>query len=194
MDKKWRQLRRLTGYAGFFNLHIYHLQHRLFNGGWSKPLVREVLERGHAVAVLPYDQKLDSVLLIEQFRPGALRRVGGPWQIECIAGMVEQGESDVQVARREAVEEAGIELGKIHALTTFYPSPAGNSETIGLYWAMADLSAAGGVFGLEQEGEDIRASVHRLDAALAMIDDGIIDNASAIILLLMFARLRGRHG
>jgi len=149
-----------------------------------------LLERGHAAAVLPYDPALDQVLLIEQFRPGALRNASGPWLIEFVAGIVEPGESDEDVVRREAVEEAGITLQTVTPMTTFYPSPGGCSETIALLWATADLAGAGGVYGLADEGEDIKASVYDFAAAMQMVDSGEINNAATIILMLWFDRIR----
>ncbi|MBL8499907.1 MAG: ADP-ribose diphosphatase, partial [Nitrosomonas sp.] len=34
-------------FEGFFRIEKYRLRHRLFNGGWSRPLSRELFERGH---------------------------------------------------------------------------------------------------------------------------------------------------
>ena len=190
MNREWEVLQREACFEGFFTLNRYRFKHELFNGGWNEPIEREVLERGHAAAVLPYDPALDKVLLIEQFRPGAIGNPAGPWLIEFIAGIVEPGESDEEVVRREAEEEAGIQLNDVAPLTTFYPSPGGSSETIALLWATADLSSAGGVYGLADEGEDIRASVHDFGAALRMVESGEINNAATIILMLWFEKVR----
>lgn len=190
MEKKWQVLDKEISFQGFFRLVKYKIRHELFAGGWNRPIEREILERGHAVAVLPYDPATDSTLLIEQFRAGAMHNKSGPWLIEFIAGMVEPGESEEEVVRREAREEAGIELQDLQYLTTYYPTPGGCSETIALYWAKTDLSAAGGNFGLHTEGEDIRAFVVGYTEALAMLDDGRLNNSLAIILLLWFQRIR----
>ncbi|RLA04640.1 MAG: ADP-ribose diphosphatase, partial [Gammaproteobacteria bacterium] len=60
-----------TVFQGYFHMDRYRLRHRKYDGDWSRPITREVLERGHAAAVLPYDPVTDRVLLIEQFRAGA---------------------------------------------------------------------------------------------------------------------------
>lgn len=190
MKKKWQVLEQEIGFQGFFRLVKYKIRHELFAGGWSAPVQREILERGHAAAVLPYDAKTDSTLLIEQFRAGAMGGENGPWLVEFIAGMVEEGETAEDVVRREAMEEAGITLQDIHYITTYYPTPGGCSETISLYWANADLSEAGGHFGLSTEGEDIRAFVLSFKEALGLVDSGKINNSLAIILLLWFQRIR----
>ncbi len=188
--KKWQILEKEIAFQGFFRMVTYKIKHELFAGGWSAPIERELLERGHAAAVLPYDANLDCILLIEQFRAGAMKDKNGPWLTEFIAGMVEEGESSEDVIRRESMEEAGITLQDVHYLTTYYPTPGGCSETIALYWAHADLSNAGGNYGLAGEGEDIRAFVVKYDEAMEMLDQGKINNSLAIILLLWFQRIR----
>ncbi len=188
MSLKWNVVEERTGFAGFFRLVVYRLKHELFTGGWSETLNREVLQRGCAAAVIPYDMSSDSTLLIEQFRAGAMHNERGPWLHECIAGIVDDGEAAEDVVRREAMEEAGLELNEVHYLTTYYPTPGGSSETIALYWAPCDLTNAGGYFGLASEGEDIRASVVPMDKAMAMLDTGEINNSVTMILLLWFYR------
>ncbi len=190
MNKKWEVLSKAIGFDGFFSVNCYRIRHQLFNGGWSKPLSREVLERGHAVAVIPYDPALDSTLLVEQFRSGAMANKNGPWLKEYIAGIVEPGESEEEVVRREAVEEAGLVLDQLNYISTYYPSPGGSSETIALYWAEVDLSRAGGVYGLDTEGEDILATVYPFTEVLAMLDDGTINNSLTMLLTLWFERHR----
>jgi ADP-ribose pyrophosphatase len=190
MNKKWRKLQEEIGFSGFFKLFKYRLQHERFDGGWSEPIEREILHRGHAAAVIPYDPATDSTLLIEQFRPGAILGDEPPWLLEFVAGMVEPGETDEAVVRRESLEEAGMELGDVHHLTTYYPSPGGSTETIAIYWAITDLSQAGGVFGLAEEGEDIRAFVVGFDEAMELVTSGKINNSLGIISMLRFASIR----
>lgn len=71
----------------------YRFKHRLFEGGWSKEIVREVFERGHAGAILPYDPQTDNVVLIEQIRFPAFESSETPWLLEIVAGMIEENES-----------------------------------------------------------------------------------------------------
>lgn len=189
---EWKILKREKSFSGFFNLFSYRIEHALFNGG-TGVIDREVLHRGHAAAVMPYDPATDSVLLIEQFRAGAMHTESNPWLLEFIAGMVEAGEHSSEVVRREAREEAGIELGDVKFINTYFPSPGGSAETIDLYWATADLSDAGGVFGLATEGEDIRSKVYTFDAAMKLLDDGVINNSVTMLLLLWFYRNRNLH-
>jgi ADP-ribose pyrophosphatase len=153
----------------------------------GKEIERELFVRHDAVCVLPYDPVRDEVVLIEQFRVGALGKTDNPWLIEMVAGLIDKDEQPEEVARREALEEAGLELGELWPVSTYFPSPGGSNEQVHLFIGRCDSSGAGGVFGLEEEGEDIRADVWTLDEALAGVRDGRIDNAASIIALLWLA-------
>ena len=107
-DKAFEVLDKTVCYDGFFRFERHRVRFRLFSGEWSQPIEREVLERGHAAAVLPYDPERDRVVLLEQFRAAAIDAPGGPWLIEIVAGIIEPGESAEAVIRREALEEAQI--------------------------------------------------------------------------------------
>ncbi len=87
-------------YQGYLKVRRYRLRHRLFDGSWSTEMTREVMERAHAVAVLPYDPTRDEVVLIEQFRMGIFDAGHDPWSIECVAGLIEADESLEDVAYR----------------------------------------------------------------------------------------------
>lgn len=106
----------------------YRLPHRLFNGDWSCPVVRELFERGHAAAVLPYDPVRDEVISVEQFRIGALAVRGGPWLLEIVAGMIEADETAEEVVKRESVEEVNCAITDIISLYDYLVSPGGTSE------------------------------------------------------------------
>lgn len=186
-------LARETVYQGYFRVDRYTLRHRLFRGGWSRPIQRELFERGHAAAVLPYDPKRDRVLLIEQFRIGPYAHGGSPWQIEIVAGILHEGESPAELARREALEEAGCVLSsELLPVAAYYMSPGAVSEHLTLFCALTDLADAGGIHGLEDEDEDIRVHVPSFDEAMAWLDAGRIQNSPAIIALQWLALHRSR--
>ena len=192
MKRDWELIGREVVFQGFFRLARYRLRHTLFHGGWSRALTREIFERGHAAAVMPYDAVRDRVALIEQFRPGALEAPGGPWLLEFVAGIIEEGETPEDVVRREAVEEAGCTIGALERICEYLVSPGGTTETTTLFAGAADLEGVGGVHGLDEENEDI--FVHVVDAgeAIAMADDGRVANAMGQIGLHWLARHRGR--
>ena len=170
-------------YEGHFELRKLTLQHRCFAGGWSQPLTRELFERGDAVGVLPYDPADDSVVLIEQFRPGAMRGTDSPWMLELVAGVVEPGETDEDVVHREAMEEAGCELSELVPIATFIPSAGACSEQVRLFCGRVRSAAIGGIHGLADEGEDILVhSVPRVEA-LRMVAEDRIPNGHTLIAL-----------
>ncbi|KLV11229.1 ADP-ribose diphosphatase [Photobacterium ganghwense] len=172
-----------TLYQGFFRMVKYRFRHRLFAGGWSAPMDREMFERGHAAALLPYDPATDSVVMVEQFRIGALAAECTPWQLEIVAGIIEPGESADEVVRREAVEEAGLEVGELHKITRYLSSSGGCSETLDIFVGLVDSTQAGGIHGLADEGEDIRVRVVSREEAYQWVESGKIENAASIIAL-----------
>ncbi|MCJ2378027.1 ADP-ribose diphosphatase [Vibrio sp. ZSDZ34] len=175
-------LSKETVFKGFFQMVKYRFEHRLFKGGWSRPVDREMLERGHAAALLPYDPQSDDVVLIEQIRVGALEHAQ-PWQIEIVAGIVDKEESVEQLVRREAMEEAGVEVGQIAPITSYYPSAGGCSEKIDVFVGSVDATTAAGIHGLSSENEDIRVMVVSREQAYQMVLDGKIENGASIIAL-----------
>lgn len=186
-DPRVEVLERTVAYDGYFTIIRYRLRHTLFAGGMSRELVRELFERGHAVAVLPYDPARGQVVLIEQFRIGALEVLSHPWLLEPVAGIIEPGESAEEVARREALEEAGLELLDLLPACEYFASPGGSTETCQVFIGKVDASRAGGVHGLADEGEDIRVHVMALDEALHAIDQRRIRVASTIVALQWLA-------
>lgn len=178
---------RETCYKGFYQLDRLHLRHELFGGGMGREINRELFVRHDAVCVLPYDAKRDEVVLIEQFRVGALGRTENPWLIELVAGLIDKDERPEEVAHREAEEEAGLTFSAMLPITKYFPSPGGSCEYVHLYLGHCDSEGAGGIHGLESEGEDIRVSVWALDDALQAIRDGRIANAATLIALQWLA-------
>src|SRR5690554_3133388 len=176
-------VRRKELYRDFFYVEKVFLRHKLFNGGWGKEIGRELFMRGEAVAVVLYDPKLDLIGLVEQFRVGALNEPNGPWCYEVVAGMVEAGESPEEVALRELVEEANVKPFSLEYICNYLSSPGGSDEKLHLYCGLCDLSNAGGIFGLPEEGEDIRVHTLAANDVFAELLDGAFNNAAAIICL-----------
>lgn len=176
-------LEREILYQGIFRLARYHVRYRLFNGGWSDPVKREVLERLSAAAVLPYDPVLDQVVLIEQFRPGAIADPKSPWLIEIVAGILDSDENTDIVAIREAKEEAGCIIEALYPMYEYFVSPGGSNEFLTVYCGKVNTSAIGGVHGLAEESEDIRAFVMPAEEAFDRLRGGYIKTAPAIVAL-----------
>jgi len=183
---------RELGYQGFFRLERVRLRHSLHRGGMSPVLVREIVEKGNVVAMLPYDPVTDTVVMIEQFRVGAIGAERGAWLLEIVAGLMEPGEAPEEVARREAMEEAGLAVRRIEPIAQFFATPSKSSELTHLYCGEVDASGAGGVHGLAHEGEDIRVIPMPAEQAFALLEVGRIDSAWPMIALMWLHSHRER--
>ncbi|WP_286236750.1 NUDIX domain-containing protein [Neptuniibacter halophilus] len=174
--------REETLYDGFFKMRKLYLRHKTFAGG-EISIQRELFWRDEAVCVLLYDAPRQRVVLVEQFRVGVYDSPEGPWMLELVAGIMEPGESSEEVARREAVEEAGAELGEVLHITRFAPSTGGTREYIDLLCASVDSEGVEGIHGLAEEGEDIKVHTLAVADAYKLVQSGKINNAPAIIAL-----------
>jgi len=174
---------REVPFQGMFRLAVYQLRYRLYSGEWSKTISRELLERKSAAGILLYDPVLDQVVLIEQFRPGAMANPTSPWLLEVVAGILDSDEGPEAVARRESMEEAGCEILDIYPICEYFVSPGGSNEYIWLFCGRIDASQAGGIHGLEDENENIRAFTVPVDEAFIMLQEGKIKTSPAIISL-----------
>ncbi len=183
MKKEFKINHTEIAYKGFFRLEKYQLQHTLYKGGWSAEITRELFMRGNCVAVLLYDSNRDEVVLIEQFRAGAILNPDKAWLIEIVAGAIEEGETAEEVACRESIEEAGCEIEELFLINEFYTTPGGASERISLFCGKVDASNVGGVHGLDDEHEDILVSAVKFDEAFQMLELGKIESGIPIIAL-----------
>jgi ADP-ribose pyrophosphatase len=182
---------RRTVYQGFFRIDHFRLRHRLYAGGWSPELSREIFLRHDAAAILLYDPQRDTLVFIEQFRLAAHLAGFPAWQLEIVAGIIDTDEPAAAVARREAQEEAGLSvIGEILPIHRFLPSPGGSTETVDLFCGRVDAGKAGGIHGLADESEDIKVVVKSADEAFAMLEAGVIQNAFTLIALHWFAAKR----
>jgi ADP-ribose diphosphatase len=180
-------IEKQAAFSGYFRIDRFRLRFPLYEGGMSREVSREVLERGQVAAVLLVDPDRDAVVLIEQFRPGPYAAGEPPWLIETVAGVIEDTEGAAEMATREAREEADCEITDLLPVMRFFTSPGASTESVTLFCGRVDSSNAGGVHGLDEEGEDIRVMVLSVDAALTLLADGKIVNAKTIIALQWLA-------
>lgn len=191
MPREFQILSQVSGYEGFLRLTKYQLRHTLFQGGWSEPLSRECIHKGASAAVLMYDPDADALVFVEQFRVGAVEEAS-PWLVELVAGYVESGERPEQVVRREAREEADCELKEVVPIMRYLVSPGNSDETLHLFCAHVEAPPAGGIYGLVEEGEDIRVEVVPAQEALAWLEQGLVLSAAPVIALQWFVHHRER--
>ena len=182
MSMKVRVLEESREYDGFFKIDKATLQYEKFDGEMSEEITRLNFNRGDSVAVLLYDEKKDSVILVKQFRYPAYVNHGPGWILEVVAGAMERGQDAVSVARAELVEEAGYQVGDLEFISRFYVSPGGTSERIHLYLGLAHRKVGSGG-GLISEHEDIQVVEIPLDEAMEMVETEEIRDAKTIIAL-----------
>lgn len=173
-------------YQGFMRLQRYHFNHACFASEDNVGVQREVLIRQPAVGVLLFDPVLEEFVLIEQIRIGALEDPVSPWLLEVVAGLVEEGELESEVAARESLEEAGCSVEKLIPIQSYWVSPGGTNESVSLYLGVVDATKALEIGGLDTEQEDIK--IHRVhtDSAKEMLQKGEINNAMTLICLQWF--------
>jgi ADP-ribose pyrophosphatase len=155
-------------------------------------VARDVYEIGAVAAIVAYDPERDLVVLHRQFR-FPVHLAGLPALIvELPAGLIEPGETPEQAARRETVEELGIEPTDIVPAFTWLPSPGSLGERAHLFAARVDAGAAPRTAGKRAEAEFTEPFAVSPDAVLAAIDEDRLSHGFTIIAMLWFARHRAR--
>lgn len=172
---------RESAYQGFIPVDVIHLRHRLFAGGWSDTMRRELAIRPAAVGVLLYDPMHESLVMVKQFRTGIIGAGQSPWMLEIVAGLADADEEPIEVVRREAREEANCEIIDAVPICEYFNSPGWCDERINLFCAVVDSTALQGIHGLDDEHEDILIVTVPLEHAVAMVESGEINNAMSII-------------
>jgi ADP-ribose pyrophosphatase len=187
MNKRFNLISEKNNHSGFLRLKTYRLQHECFAGGMCAEIQRERVEANHAVSVLLYDPEQETVVLIEQFRIGAMGYAENPWLLETVGGYCEEGEQPEDVARRETLEETGCELLNLEFIGKFFTTPGWTSERVSLYCGQVDSRNAQGIHGLDEEGEDIRVEVMTLEEAVVQLFQRA--NSTSIIISLQWLLL-----
>lgn len=178
---------RKKAYAGWMSLTIASI--RLADG---RIMRREVVEHGRAACVLAYDAERRTAMMVRQLRAPVYLASGETLVLEAIAGMLDGGDAP-ETARREALEEAGLQLGELEAVADAWPSPGILTERVCLFLApyrSADRVAAGG--GLAEEHEEIEVVEMPLSDLAQLADRGEITDMKTLA-LVQTLRVRRPH-
>ena len=186
-NEKAEVVRHEVAYQGYFKVGRYFLRHSLHGGGESDVISREVFERGHSAAILPYDPARDEVVLIRQFRAGSFVAGRHPFTWEAVAGIIEANETAEAMVRREAIEEAGLHVADTLHISSVMLTPGACSESCEIFLGRVDPTNAGGIHGLPSEQEDILVKVLPFSEAYAMVERNEVDNAVAMVALQWLA-------
>ena len=179
--------KRETAYRGFLRVDTLRLKHRMFAGGWTEEIDRELLVKEEAVGVMLFDPDSENLVMVRQFRVGMLEQPESPWPLELVAGLVDKAESLEEVALREIHEETSLVATGLVKICEYFNSPGASSEKVTLYCARVDSSIAGGIHGLDQEHEDIEVVVISEADAQEAVRTGTINNAMSVIALQWLA-------
>jgi len=156
------------------------------------PRTADVLRAGPAAAVLPFDPARDEIILLQQFRLPAHLANGKGTLVEIVAGHVEANEQPAETARRECVEEIGVEPSPLIELFSYFTTPGMSDEMITLFLGVVDASLVPRSAGLAVEHEQTMLTRVPIDAALAALEGGAIHNGPLIIALQWLALNRSR--
>ena len=169
--KGWSHLRGIT----FDFFREGRAPHRL---SW------EVFDRREAAGILLHNVERDTVTLVRQLRIPAHLMGDHPYLLEVPAGFIDEGETALQAALREAEEETGYRIKKATAAFAAYMSPGSVTEKLhGFYAEVTDADRVSDGGGLVEEKEDLEIVEMAFEKATAMIADGLIVDAKTIMLL-----------
>ena len=174
---------------------VYRLQCKLpiFDSSEMYEVERTIVQKRPFSIVLPYDPYLDQVVMIEQIRMASVfTKQDSPCIFELCAGYVDEGESPKDAAKREVLEETGLDAQQLEFVCEYWVSPGWSSERAHFYCAQVDSSSASGAFGLPSEGESTK--VHCMDALsfIDLVEAGQLDNGGALIGALWLSKHRER--
>jgi nudix-type nucleoside diphosphatase (YffH/AdpP family) len=162
---------------GWFD--IARVRIRLAEG---EEIEREIVVHPSGAAVLPYDPVRKVALIITEARPPVLLE-GEPRLIEAIAGALEDDSAE-DCARREALEEGGLDLEELEPVGRIWPTPSTSTERVHLFLAPYRRDARveeGG--GLPEEEEHVRVKEISLHVLWAMVEEGSLADGKTLILL-----------
>jgi nudix-type nucleoside diphosphatase (YffH/AdpP family) len=163
------------------------------HSGWAKFLVatvrladgrtfrREVEDHGAAACVLPYDSGRRTAVLVRQLRLPVYYMTREPHTLEAIAGIVDEADP-AETARREAREEAGLELGAIEPVAQGWTMPGVSTERMHLYLAAYRGRPREGRGGIDED-EDITAIEMPLDELARLADSGGLADVKTLVLV-----------
>lgn len=181
-EERVKLIEKQTVWKRFVHLQTMVFEQRMPDGRVIR-IDREVHDHGVAAAILLFDPRLNAVVLVRQFRPGAFANGDPSFMLEIPAGLTD-GDHPDEAVRREAMEETGYAVETPRYLFDTYASPGTLTEKVSLFYARVNVGEKAGLGGgLETEGEDIEVLTVPLDEAYAMIASGEITDAKTIISL-----------
>lgn len=153
----------------------------LAGGRAQGPVVREIVEHGGSVVVVPVFAD-GRVLLVRQYRHATGQAL---WEL--VAGGIDPGESPVAAARRELKEESGYTARRLRRLLSFYPTPGFLTEKMHLYEATGLRRGR----RAPEDDEDLEVRVFTPAELKYMLKRGELQDGKTLVGVLL--HLRGRR-
>jgi ADP-ribose pyrophosphatase len=179
-------------HEGFLKVYRYVFDVERQRGS-TVQLAWELMERGHAVAVLGHDPTRDEIVLVNEFRPGELVAGDNPYRDNLVAGAIDEGENPIEAAVREMEEEAGLTLHEPRLIHPgAYVSSGGTSEKITLVYGRVDTSGGVGIYGVATEREETLSVILPAQVFIARVRKGEINDLKTLVAGYWFAERHAR--
>jgi ADP-ribose pyrophosphatase len=141
----------------------------------GRTTTREIVEHKPAAVIIPYLERSDEVIFIEQYRDAVREAI-----LELPAGMIGTDASLEETARRELLEETGFEAGALQHLGGYFTSPGFTNERHELYLATKLTQ----ISGIQDTNEISTIKRLRREEAVHMIQAGTITDGKTVLGLL----------
>lgn len=199
-NEDFEVLEELVKYQGHFTAVEQKIKFKMFAGGWSAEINRAKIIRRAAVTVLLYHPEEDAVLMVEQFRPGAIGHadLASPWLLEPVSGLIELGDTVEETAKREVEEEAGCVVFDLMPIGKYLVSPGISNEMVYVLCGRINSYNLTKFHGLASESEDIKVHVLPVEQVFSLLETNKLIAASSIIVMqwlkLNISNLRQKWG
>ena len=121
--------------------------------------------------------EVNRIILLKQYRYGAGRVL---WEVP--AGTISPGETPLQCAKREIVEETGFKASRWKKLASCYTSPGYNTEVIHCFTASQLCESQASL----EEDEVLEVEVIAVQEVKNMIKEGKIQDAKSLVALFSY--------
>ena len=186
MSSKFKILDKKNIHNGFFKMNEVTLKYQKYDGSWSNELKRELFGGAQVSAVLPYDPENKKIVLIQQFRPGTISRNSENYLDEVVAGIIDQGETPEDTAKRECLEETGCKVNNLKSIQGYFPAPGSSESFYNLFLGEVVAPDKEIIRGLENENEDILVKSYSFDEVKTKMENKEILNGLTLIALQWF--------
>ena len=160
--------------------------HQKHDGSWTNKVNREIFSGAHVSTLLPYDPVRKEIVLIQQFRAGAISRYDDDYLYEIVAGIIDKNESPEETAIRECDEETGCKVNKITPIQGYFPAPGSSESYYHLFLGEVNSFDGERIMGLKSENENILVKSYKVEQVRNMLRNKKIKNGLTLIALQWF--------